>query len=72
MEYDDPTFLGFMAAVNRNMKIGAKLGIVGFIPWLRMLMPDSWLGVNLMTESLVQINDYFVVNDCPHEPETMT
>lgn len=60
MEYDDPVFLGFMAAMKRNMKLATR-GIIGFIPWLKDTIPQSWTGVNLIEESLETINNYFKV-----------
>ena len=62
MEYDDPFFLGIMAALRHNMETGATMGIVGFIPWLKDLLPRSWTGVDSMEESMESINnDYFKV-----------
>ncbi len=61
MEYDDPLFLGLMAAIRRNMEISTKMGIVGFIPWLKNILPRSWLGINLMEESVEAVNSYFKV-----------
>lgn len=61
MEYDDPVFLDFMAALRRNMEIVASVGVVGFLPWLKNILPPSWTGVNLMQESLDSINVHFKV-----------
>ena len=61
MEYDDPLFQYFMAAFKRNMETGTTMGIVGFIPWLKNILPHSWTGVNLMEESLETLNKYFKV-----------
>ena len=61
MEYDDPLFLYFMAAIRQNFEIGSKMGIVGFIPWLKNILPRSWTGVNLMEESIENVTKYFKV-----------
>lgn len=61
MEYDDPFFKYFVTAVFHYMEIGSKMGIVGFIPWLKNILPHSWTGVNLMEESLETLNKYFKV-----------
>nr|QSD59122.1 CYP3681A1 [Diaphanosoma celebensis]QST15080.1 CYP370C11 protein [Diaphanosoma celebensis] len=58
MEYDDPTFLGFMEANNRNFQLSTRMGIIGFIPWLKTLLPESWLGLNFLKETRGQIIDY--------------
>lgn len=61
MAHDDPLILGFMAAQRRNMELGATMGIVGFIPWLKDILPRSWLGVDLIEGSLAEIEQYFWV-----------
>ena len=61
MEYDVPLFLYFMAAIRQNFEIGSKMGIVGFIPWLKNILPRSWTGVNLMEESIENVTKYFKV-----------
>ena len=61
MEYDDPLFLYFMAAIRQNMEIGSKMGVVGFIPWLKNVLPRSWTGVNLMEESVGNVLKYLKV-----------
>ena len=61
MPHDDPTFLGFMAAIRHNMETGGKMGIVGFIPWLKDLLPRSWLGIDAMEASVANVYSYFEV-----------
>ena len=61
MEYDDPLFMYFMTAVMQYMEIGSKMGVVGFIPWLKNVLPRSWTGVNRMEESLENVMKYFKV-----------
>lgn len=61
MKYDDPIFLGFMAALRRNMELTSSMGVVGFVPWLKYFLPKSWTGVNLMEESVRSINSYLKV-----------
>ncbi len=62
MAHDDPVFLNFMATQRRNMELGATMGIVGFIPWLKDLLPRSWLGVDLIENSLADIEKFFEVS----------
>ena len=61
MEYDDTLFLYFMAAISHYMEAGSKMGIVGFIPWLKNVLPRSWTGVNRMEESVENVMKYFKV-----------
>lgn len=61
MAHDDPVFVGFMAAINRNFELAATMGILGFIPWVRKILPRSWTGQNLVEASLDDINIYFEV-----------
>lgn len=59
MEYDDPKFLGFMAAIRRNMEEGLSAGIVGFLPWLRNILPKSFTKIDLIQESIDTTYNYF-------------
>ena len=61
MKHDDPVFLGFMTAIRNNLEIGAAIGVVGFVPWLRKILPKSWIGLNLMEERLDIVYRYFKV-----------
>jgi len=61
MAHDDPIFLGFMEAVRKNMETGGSMGIVSFLPWLRKLLPESWLGIDLMEERKVRVYSYIEV-----------
>lgn len=63
MAYDDPVFLGLMAAQHRNMQLASKMGIIAFIPWIKDILPRSWLGVDLLEKSLENIEQYFKVNN---------
>ena len=61
MAHDDPIFLGFMEAVRKNMESLVALGIVTFLPWLRKLLPESWLGIDLMEERRIRVYGYIEV-----------
>jgi hypothetical protein len=61
MAHDDPVILGFIAAIHRNMELAGTMGILGFIPWLKDILPSTWLGVNLIEESQQNIENYFKV-----------
>ena len=61
MDYDDPIFLGFMAAFRRNMELTASVGALGFIPWIPKILPNSWTGVDLVHQSVVDISKLFTV-----------
>ena len=43
------------------METGGKMGIVGFIPWLKDLLPRSWLGIDAMEASVANVYRYFEV-----------
>lgn len=61
MDHGDPVFIGFTAAINRNLQLAATMGVLGFVPWLRKILPRSWTGENLVIETVNQVNAYFKV-----------
>lgn len=61
MDYDDPVFLGFMAAFRRNMELTATVGALGFIPWLPKILPDTWTGVSVVKKTVDEITTCFQV-----------
>ena len=61
MAHDDPVFLGFMLAIRRNMELAGTMGILGFIPWLKDILPGTWLGVDLVEESVGKLENHFKV-----------
>lgn len=48
--------------MRRGMEVIAAVGVVGFIPWMNMLLPKSWTGVNLIEEAMTTINSSFNVS----------
>jgi len=50
-----------MAAIRRNMELAGTMGILGFIPWLKDILPGTWLGVNLVEESVGKLENHFKV-----------
>jgi len=61
MAHDDPVCIGFMEAVRKNMESLVALGIVTFLPWLRKLLPESWLGIDVMEERRIRVYGYIEV-----------
>ena len=51
-----------MDTIRQNFETGGAMGIVGFIPWLKDLLPRSWLGIDAMEASIATVHGYFEVN----------